>query len=186
MAVVRTDQNERIVAKRRILADRIEEHPELRVAITEGTAQWVPSFLQLLDQRASSHRGSSKLGDYTSHLSMKPSEYFARNIRVGASIPRPEVMMRHQIGVASLMWGSDYPHPEGTWPNTAARLADSFVGVPEDEIAAILGGNAVEFYGFDSEKLVSIAAAVGPEKSAFTDCSPRPLSTLALEGLLGL
>lgn len=76
--------------------------------------------------------------------------------------------MRHQIGVASLMWGSDYPHPEGTWPNTAARLADSFVGVPEDEIAAILGGNAVEFYGFDSEKLVSIAAAVGPEKSAFT------------------
>ncbi|NQZ94958.1 MAG: amidohydrolase family protein [Myxococcales bacterium] len=145
-----------------------EEHPELRVAITEGTAQWVPSFLQLLDQRASSHPGSSKLGDYTSHLSMKPSEYFARNIRVGASIPRPEVMMRHQIGVASLMWGSDYPHPEGTWPNTAARLADSFVGVPEDEIAAILGGNAVEFYGFDSEKLVSIAAAVGPEKSAFT------------------
>ncbi len=67
--------------------------------ITEGTSAWVPSYLELLDQRASDHPGNAKLGDYKSHLKLKPSEYFARNIRIGASIPRREVELRHQIGV---------------------------------------------------------------------------------------
>ncbi len=98
---------------------------------------------------------------------MKPSEYFARNIRIGASIPRREVELRHQIGVRNLMWGSDFPHPEGTWPETAARLASSFKGLPDEEIAAILGGNAASLYGFDALKLAPLVARIGPEKKLF-------------------
>lgn len=144
-----------------------EDFPKLRVVITEGTAIWVPSYLELLDQRASSHPGNAKLGDYKSHLKLKPSEYFARNIRIGASIPRREAELRHAIGVRNLMWGSDFPHPEGTWPETAARLEASFKGLPDPEIAAILGGNAAELYGFDAGKLAPLVARIGPEKRRF-------------------
>jgi len=142
-----------------------EDHPRLRVAVTEGTAIWVPSYLELLDQRYSSHAGNAKLGDYKSHLSMKPSEYFARNVRIGASVSRREAELRHQIGVRNLMWGSDFPHPEGSWPHTAERLRDSFAGLPGDELGRILGGNAAEFYGFDAEKLAPLVARIGPKQS---------------------
>ena len=150
-----------------IWAGVFEQFPTLKVAITEGTAAWVPSWLQLMDHRASAHRGSSKLGDYTSHLKLKPSEYFARNIRVGAMVPPTEVAVRDEIGIGSIMWGSDYPHPEGSWPHTGERLADSFTGIPEAETAAMLGGNALEFYGFDAEKLAPHVARIGPEKASF-------------------
>ena len=143
-----------------------EDFPRLKVAITEGTAIWVPHTLALLDERHSDHPGNAKLGDYKSHLSMKPSEYFARNVRVGASIPRREAEQRLAIGVGNLMWGSDFPHPEGTWPQTAERLRTSFHGLPEDEVAAMLGGNAAAFYGFDVEKLAPVVARIGPEKGS--------------------
>jgi len=60
-------------------------------------------------------------------------------------MPREDVEIRHQLGIDQLMWGSDYPHPEGTWPHTARDLKDAFGGFPEDDVAAILGGNAVRF-----------------------------------------
>jgi hypothetical protein len=65
------------------------------------------------------------------------------------------------------MWGTDYPHPEGSWPYTRKQMHETFEGLPEDEIAAMLGGNAAAFYGVDTEKLAPRAARIGPEKSEF-------------------
>ena len=145
-----------------------ERHPKLRVAITESTAIWVPEYLALLDFRYEETHFAQKLGDYRSHLSMKPSEYFQRNVLLGAScMPRREAEMRYEIGLDSIMWGSDYPHPEGSWPYTRQQMLDTFHGLPEHELAAMLGGNAVRAYGFDAEKLAPLVARIGPEKSAF-------------------
>lgn len=145
-----------------------ERHPKLKVAVTEGTSIWVPEYLQLLNQRFAETHYSQKLGDYRSHLSMSPADYFKRNVRIGAScMPRREAELRHEIGVENMMWGSDYPHPEGAWPYTRQQLVATFHDLPEDEIARMLGGNAVEFYGLDTEKLAPIVARVGPEKSEF-------------------
>jgi predicted TIM-barrel fold metal-dependent hydrolase len=66
-----------------------------------------------------------------------------------------------------MMWGSDYPHPEGTWPETRAQMLDTFRGLPEDELAALLGGNCARVYGLDPEKLAPLAARIGPEKALF-------------------
>lgn len=146
-----------------------ERFPKLRVAVTEGTAVWVPEFLQLLDFRYLETPYSAKLGDYRSHLSCKPSEYFARNVLVGAScMPRREAEMRHEIGIDQIAWGSDYPHPEGAWPHTREQMAETFNGLPPAELEKMLGGNAAEWYGFDREKLAPIVARVGPLCSDFT------------------
>lgn len=145
-----------------------ERFPKLKVVLTEGTGIWVPEYLALLDQRYSSTHYSAKLGDYHSHLSMKPSEYFARNVAIGAScMPRREAELRCEIGLEQIMWGSDYPHPEGSWPFTAEQMHETFHGLPEHEIAAMLGGNAVRVYGLDEEKLAPHVARIGPEKSRF-------------------
>lgn len=88
---------------------------------------------------------------------------------LGAScMPRREVEMPHEIGLGNIMCGSDYPHPEGTWPTTREQMAEVFRGVPDAELAAMLGGNAMRLYGFDAAKLGEIAARIGPERSAFT------------------
>jgi predicted TIM-barrel fold metal-dependent hydrolase len=151
-----------------IWAGVFERHPKLKVAVTESTSIWVPELLALLDFRYEDTPYSAKLGDYTSHLSMKPSEYFRRNVFLGAScMPRREVERRYEIGLGNLMWGSDYPHPEGSWPETAKQMHDAFDGVPEDELAAMLGGNAARVYGFDTEKLAPLVARIGPERRAF-------------------
>lgn len=145
-----------------------ERFPKIKVCITEGTVVWVPEYLMLMDHRYTDTHQSAKLGDYHSHLSMKPSEYFARNVGLGAScMSRREALMRDDIGVPRIMWGSDYPHPEGTWPHTFDHRREALAGLPEVDIAAILGDNAVEFYGFDADALAPIAARVGPPKGDF-------------------
>jgi len=145
-----------------------ERYPKLKVAITEGTTVWVPEYLQLLEARYSETHYAQKLGDYRSHLSMSPAAYFRRNVRLGAScMPRREAEMRHDIGIDNIMWGSDYPHPEGSWPYTQKQQLETFSGLPEDEIAKMLGGNAADFYDLDPDKLAPIVARVGPEKQLF-------------------
>jgi predicted TIM-barrel fold metal-dependent hydrolase len=152
-----------------IWAGIFERYPKLKAVVTEGTTIWVPELLNLMDHRFSEHHASAKLGTgYRKHLKMKPSEYFRRNIRVGSSaMSRREAELRHEIGLETIMWGTDYPHPEGTWPYTRKFMVEVFQGLPEDDIEAMLGGNAAKFYGFDTDKLAPIVERIGPERSLF-------------------
>jgi predicted TIM-barrel fold metal-dependent hydrolase len=146
-----------------------EKFPGLKVVVSEtGTAWMLPPWLRLLDHHYTDTQFSQKLGDFRSHLSKKPSEYFRENVGIGAScMPRHDADIRHEIGLKQIMWGSDYPHPEGTWPQTASMMLDTFKGLPEDEVADMLGNNAIEFYGLDKDKLAGIAGEIGPLKSDF-------------------
>jgi hypothetical protein len=69
---------------------------------------------------------------------------------------------RHVIGIDKFMWGSDYPHDEGTYPYTRENLRARFSDAPEDEMRKILAGNAASMYGFDLDALAPLAAKVGP------------------------
>lgn len=142
--------------------------PKLKVALTEGTSAWVPDFVERLEFHYAESRESQKLGDFRGHLAESPAETFRKNVRIGAScMSRREAELRHEIGVGNMMWGSDYPHPEGSWPVTRQQQLDALHDIPDDELTAMLGGNAVEFYGLDEEKLAPLAARIGPEKALF-------------------
>ena len=80
-------------------------------------------------------------------------------------MPPNEGKDRHKIGLDKLMWGTDYPHLEGTWPNTMKLLRETFADYPEDETRALLGTNATKVYGFDLEILGPIADKIGPRLS---------------------
>ena len=132
-----------------------DRNPGLRLALTEVRADWVPAALAYLDKRFDH-------GDVA--LTKKPSEHWHERCWVGvSSIKRSEVRLRHEIGIDRMMFGRDYPHPEGTWPNTLDWIRDSLGDLPEDEVRLILGENAIECYGLERDKLVEIADRIGPE-----------------------
>jgi predicted TIM-barrel fold metal-dependent hydrolase len=146
-----------------------ERFPKLRTMIVEGgTMFMLPPWLRLLDHNYEDVQFSAKLGDFRSHLSMAPSEYFQRNCGIGAScVPRRDLDLREAIGTDLIMWGSDYPHPEGTWPHTAEYYQETFAGFPEDAGRKILGENAIQFYGLDRQHLQAVANDIGPEPTLF-------------------
>ena len=153
-----------------------ERYPRLKASVTETGQGWLlPPIFRMLDHHYNDTFFSAKLGDYRSHLSMAPTDYFRKNCAIGAScMPRSDAEMRHQLGMKQIMWGTDYPHPEGTWPHTRPQMIDTFKGLPEDDIAAMLGGNAAEFYGFDRAELDKVGARVGPHRSSFSAGEPVP------------
>jgi predicted TIM-barrel fold metal-dependent hydrolase len=146
-----------------------ERFPRLKYCLTEVSEFWVPSVLEMMDVRASVKHTSGKLGDFRSNLTMKPSEYFRRNCFLGASALFDEGSMavRHQIGIDNVMWGTDFPHPEGSWPSTLDKMKQTMTGVPTGELEKMLGTNAIACYGLDLAALRPIADRVGPAKSLF-------------------
>jgi predicted TIM-barrel fold metal-dependent hydrolase len=91
------------------------------------------------------------------------TEYFAQNCWIGASMPGPrDVEARHAVGVDKFMWGSDYPHDEGSYPETTRALRRAFRDVDHESTAAMLGGNAARLYGFDLDALAPLAQRFGP------------------------
>jgi predicted TIM-barrel fold metal-dependent hydrolase len=152
-----------------ILGGVFDRHPALRAVLIELRADWIPATLAHLDARVAAH----SLG-----LELAPSEYFHRNWWVAPSSPRPtEVAMRHEIGIDRFLFATDYPHPEGTWPDTAAWLRAAFGDVPQDELRMILGENAVACLGIDPAPLREAARRVGPRPSDVigrrTDVAPE-------------
>jgi predicted TIM-barrel fold metal-dependent hydrolase len=155
-----------------VVSGAMERHPDLQLVFTEQGTAWIPDELVKLDYFF--HRMRTAVGSQEhvwgapvmAKLPLQPSEYWARQCHVGASFIRPaEVQLRDRVGVDRIMWGSDYPHKEASFPYSWAALRGSFAGVPHDEVAAMLGGNAAALYGFDLDLLAPIAAAVGPRVS---------------------
>lgn len=137
----------------------LERHPELKLVFTESKADWVPGTLEYLDG-IYSRRFFSHIRSVVKH---KPSEYWARQCYVAASfMTHDEALLRHRIGLDRLMWGSDYPHLEGTWPKSVRSLRRTFAGVPAEETRRILADNPAALYGFDVDRLAGVAEVVGP------------------------
>jgi hypothetical protein len=61
------------------------------------------------------------------------------------------------------MWGSDYPHYEGSYGNTDLCLRQTFAGLPVDDVRKILGENALALFDIDRDKLRAIADRIGPD-----------------------
>jgi predicted TIM-barrel fold metal-dependent hydrolase len=143
-------------------------YPRVKVILTEQSAGWIPSVLKMLDHQysrfcnpdaAESHFGAELVKQVTE----PPSYYWKHNCYAGASFFRPtEAPLRYDIGVDKIMWGQDYPHIEGTYPYTTEALRNTFAGIDPAEVAAMVGLNAIDVYGFDLDLLEPIAAKVGP------------------------
>ena len=103
-----------------------ERFPRLRWGVTECGAFWANDLLWLMDTRFLREHSAKKMSHLMEgDLTMPPSAYFDRNCFIGATTTeRRELARRYEIGVANLLWGNDFPHPEGTWPHTRTGCDD--------------------------------------------------------------
>jgi predicted TIM-barrel fold metal-dependent hydrolase len=84
---------------------------------------------------------------------MLPSDFFRRNVVLSFQEDAIGIRLRDAIGVDNMMWGSDYPHSESTFPQSRKILAEILAGVPDDEQAKIAAGNTARVYNFDVARL---------------------------------
>lgn len=159
-----------------VLGGVFERHPDLRYVITEqGGPSWLSRLKIALDKKFDTLVDPKKQTARFDHSemvsrSMLPSEYIARNCWLGASFCQPhEMPYRHHVGVHRIMWGSDFPHLEGTTPHSREALRATFAEVSGDELRAMLGTNAAMLYGFDLDVLGGRAATVGPTLSELSE-----------------
>jgi predicted TIM-barrel fold metal-dependent hydrolase len=150
-----------------ILGGVFERFPRLRFVITETGCAWVPPLLNRLDSTIEQIRKTGQTGEIRygqdEKLNQLASEYFAQNCYMGVSQPGPaDAAVRHEIGIDRFMWGSDYPHDEGTHPFTREHLRQVFPGVQPGEMQQILAENVAKLYDFDLTALAPLAAKVGP------------------------
>ena len=148
-----------------------ERYPDLNYVITETGTAWVPDTLEKLDsfhhRMKYSRYGSESIfgGQAVADMSLTPSEYFDRQCYIGASFLRPsEAGIARSIGVERIMWGSDYPHIEGSYPHTREHLRLTFAQMTPEETTAILTDNAAEVYKFDLDALAPLAERHCPTK----------------------
>jgi hypothetical protein len=80
---------------------------------------------------------------------LRPSEYVRRQFHVSFQDDPVALACRHVTGVSTLVWGSDYPHAEGTFRGSRELIARQFADVPADDRAAILGGTLGRLLGFE-------------------------------------
>ena len=156
-----------------IFGGAFRRHPDLKLVLTEQGSGWIPGVMEMLDYyhgrlvaaASKASTAESKFGaGLAESMGKGPSEVWRDNCFVGASFMRPhEVPLRHRIGLDKIMWGSDYPHDEGTTPYSREGLRIAYAGVPREEVAAMVGGNAARVYGFDLGLLDPLAAVHGPE-----------------------
>jgi len=146
-----------------LISGVFERFPGLKAAVAEGGCWWAADLLWKWDTAVGQEHATKKISKVAPNLTMLPSAYFDRNVKIGASnLRRREIPRRYEIGVDNIMWGNDFPHSEGTWPHTKEWLRDALFDVPIDETRKMLGLNAAEFYNFDVEKLRPLANEIGP------------------------
>ena len=133
-----------------IFSGVFERHPGLTVAVVEFELAWVPHVLSTMDYTYRERHGEAI---YRFKDGTVPSDFFRRNVVLSFQEDALGIRLRDVIGVDTMMWGSDYPHSESTFPRSREILAAILSGVPEDEQAKIVGGNAARVYRFDAARL---------------------------------
>jgi predicted TIM-barrel fold metal-dependent hydrolase len=133
-----------------IFSGVFERHPRLTLAIVEFELSWAPHVLDAMDY---TYRERHEEALYRFKDGMRPSDFFHRNVVLSFQEDAIGIRLRDVIGVDNMMWGSDYPHSESTFPRSRKILAEILSGVAADEQARIVGANTARVYRFDVARL---------------------------------
>jgi predicted TIM-barrel fold metal-dependent hydrolase len=127
--------------------------PEIKFTLSEGGIGWVPFALERADRQWERHRYWSDMDD------QRPSDVFRRNIWVCFINEGVGVETRHRIGIDRILWECDYPHADTPWPHAQKEVAESLLGVPDDEVAMMTHRNAEALFRWDARP--DVAALLG-------------------------
>lgn len=124
-----------------ILSGVLERFPRLKIVSAENNGGWAAYFQTRIDTAAATGRFS-----FATRLTLKPSEYFRRQVFVTYIDDPVAVYNRELIGLDNLLWSSDYPHSASTWPHSQDMVARDFQDVAPAERRKIVRDNVRRLY----------------------------------------
>jgi predicted TIM-barrel fold metal-dependent hydrolase len=148
-----------------------ERHPDLHFGLIEFNAHWLVSLVGAMDKcwvtgigqdadwwlgywderrPANDQPQMARMFDVNEKwpYPLQPSEYVRRQFHVSFQDDPVAVAARHITGLSTIVWGSDYPHAEGTFRGSRRLIEQLFAGVPEAERVAMLGGTLGGLLGY--------------------------------------
>ncbi|MDB5430137.1 MAG: amidohydrolase [Caulobacter sp.] len=133
----------------------LDRNPGAQICVIESGASWLAALAERMDEVYHAHNYYVQ-----PKLSLLPSEIIRRQVKVSFQHDRACIMARAVTGTQALMFASDYPHMEGTFPHTRAVVSKLFDGIDisEQEKADILGGNAARLFRLARPEFAAAAA----------------------------
>ncbi|MCG8545585.1 MAG: amidohydrolase [Alphaproteobacteria bacterium] len=119
----------------------LEAHPNLKIVIGESGIGWIPYVLDHMDLE-----WEDQFQDLT--LKMKPSAYWHRQCKATYQSDPVGVRLLDLLGEDNVMWGSDFPHPDGVWPDSQSFIEKEFSAMPAELRHKVTCENAAKLYGF--------------------------------------
>jgi uncharacterized protein len=125
----------------------LERHPALRVVFLESGGGWAPFWLERLDEQAEG------FGGFCPDMRLAPSEYFARQCWISFEVDeRTLPALVPLLGDERIVWGSDYPHHDATFPGAVDALRRTIAPLDPGAQARILGANAATLYALPDRR----------------------------------
>jgi len=118
------------------------KHPDVKIAMSEGGIGWVA----MLHDRLENIVDRSGYGRYFQSQELRPAEVLHRNFWFCTIDDPSTISTRHTVGIDHIMFETDYPHGDGTWPDSQAVFTQFYGSLPADEIAKISHENAAALF----------------------------------------
>ncbi|NKB60402.1 MAG: amidohydrolase family protein [Alphaproteobacteria bacterium] len=119
----------------------LETYPDVKLVIGESGIGWIPYVLEHMD-----FEWEDQFKDLT--LKMKPSDYWHRQCKATYQSDNIGLRLLDVLGEENVMWGSDFPHPDGVWPDSQEFLEREVGHLPEATRRKVICENAAKLYGF--------------------------------------
>ena len=121
----------------------LERHPRLRLVLGESGIGWVPFVLERLEFEYDNYYDAMK----DDRPGVRPTEIFRRQMYVTFQEEKLGVQLIPHIGEDNVMWASDYPHPDGTFPESREAVEKIFAGIDSGIKRKVTRDNAADLYG---------------------------------------
>lgn len=142
MSIIRGNQD---IIGMMIFAGVFERHPKLKLVCAEADAGWVPHFMYRMDHAL--ERNPWTAGK--SVLARSPSHYFRENIYLTFQDDIIALKLKDFFNRERMMWASDFPHLDSTYPDSMALLAEQTQGLSAQERDWLLHDNVASLYGLN-------------------------------------
>ena len=131
-----------------IFSGALERYPALKIVLAETGIGWLPYMLERMDDSYAKFLDAPDW--WKAHgglaLRMPPSDYFRRQVWATFQTDRAGLRLLDLLGETRVMWASDYPHADSTWPESQQAIAENFRDVTPQARTRILCENARELY----------------------------------------
>ena len=118
----------------------LEAYPDIKIVIGESGIGWIPYILDHMDLE-----WEDQFKDLT--LTMKPSEYWLRQCYATYQSDEVGIRLLDYLGEDNIMWGSDFPHPDGVWPDSLEFINRELAGLDAVLRRKVVCENAGRVYG---------------------------------------